>query len=63
MISRGRNVLVTNTFARFAHTQQIRLSKIGNPEGPIGLYQCIVPDKNGKNTSANITIVKDLPGK
>ena len=63
VISRGRNVLGTNTFARFAYTQQIRLGKIGNPEGPVGIYQCTVPDINGKITTANINIVKDLPGK
>ena len=63
VITRGNIVNRTNTFARYAYAKQIRLSKIGNPNGPFGSYQCTVSDNNGYNTSVNINIVKHLPGK
>ena len=37
-------------------THQLRLGSLGTPTGPLGVYTCVVPDMNGDNVTANITI-------
>ncbi len=49
--------VATDTFTRHVYTQQLRLSKVGDPNGPLGIYTCIIPDSNGTNNTAKITIV------
>ncbi len=47
----------TNVFTRYPHTEQVRLSIVGGtPSGPLGVYTCVVPDMNGVDVSATITI-------
>ncbi len=47
----------TNVLARYLHSQQVRLGIIGGPpSGPLGVYTCVVPDMNGVDVSATITI-------
>ncbi len=46
-----------NTFTRYVYIRQIRLSSIGNPQGPFGSYTCVIPDTNGTNITATIYIV------
>ncbi len=47
----------TNVFTRYLHTEQVRLSIVGGtPTGPLGVYTCVVPDMNGVDVSATITI-------
>ncbi len=47
----------TNVLARYLHSQQVRLVIVGGtPSGPLGVYTCVVPDMNGVDVSATITI-------
>ncbi len=47
----------TNVFAHYLHTEQVRLAIVGGtPSGPLGVYTCVVPDVNGLDMSATITI-------
>ncbi len=47
----------TNVFTRYLHTEQVRLAIVGGtPLGPLGVYTCVVPDMNGVDVSATITI-------
>ncbi len=47
----------TNVFTRYLHTEQVRLAiVVGTPSGPLGVYTCVVPDMNGVEVSATITI-------
>ncbi len=47
----------TNVFTRYLHSQQVRLAIVGGtPSGPLGVYTCTVPDMNGVDVSATITI-------
>ena len=49
---------LNDIFVRVGHVQQVRLSKKGNPSGPVGEYRCDVPDgTTGANISATINIV------
>ncbi len=46
-----------NVFTRFLFTEQVRLAIVGGtPSGPLGVYTCMVPDMNGVDVSATITI-------
>ncbi len=51
----------TNVLARYLHSQQVRLGIVGTPSGPLGVYTCVVPDMNGVDVSAAITIT-DITG-
>ncbi len=47
----------TNVFYRVLFTEQVRLAIVGGtPTGPLGVYTCVVPDMNGVDVSATITI-------
>ncbi len=47
----------TNVFTRYLFTEQVRLAIVGGtPSGPMGVYTCVVPDMNGVDVSATITI-------
>ncbi len=47
----------TNVFTRYLFTEQVRLSIVGGtPSGPLGMYICVVPNINGMDVSATITI-------
>ncbi len=47
----------TNVFTRYLFTEQVRLSIVGGtPSGPLGVYTCVVPNINGMDVSATITI-------
>ncbi len=47
----------TNVFYRVLFTEQVRLAIVGGtPSGPLGVYTCVVPDMNGVDVSAIITI-------
>ncbi len=47
----------TNIFTRQLFTEQVRLAIVGGtPTGPLGVYTCVVPDMNGVDVSATITI-------
>ncbi len=47
----------TNVFYRVHFTEQVRLAIVGGtPSGPLGVYTCVVPDMNGVDASAIITI-------
>ena len=42
------------------HTHQLRLCSRGSPTGPLGVYTCVVPDMNGGDVTANITLSSKL---
>ncbi len=47
----------TNVFTRYFYTEQVRLGIVGGtPSGPLGVYTCVVPDMNGVDVSATITV-------
>ncbi len=47
----------TNVFTRYLYTEQVKLAIVGGtPSGPLGVYTCVVPDMNGVDESASITI-------
>ncbi len=47
----------TNVFYSIFFTEQVRLAIVGvPPSGPLGVYTCVVPDMNGLDVSATITI-------
>ncbi len=48
--------VATNVFTRYLYTEQVRLATVGTPSGPLGVYTCVVPDMNGVDVSATITI-------
>ena len=41
-------------------TNQLRLCSRGSPTGPLGVYTCVVPDMNGFDVTANITLSSKL---
>ncbi len=47
----------TKVFYRVRFTEQVKLAIVGGtPSGPLGVYTCVVPDMNGVDVSAIITI-------
>ena len=64
MVPRANNIgSSTNIFARFPYTQHVRLSSVGTPTGPLGVYRCDVPNgTTGSNVSASINILAPPPG-
>ncbi len=49
----------TNVFTHYLFTEQVRLVILGGtPSGPLGVYTCTVPDFNGVDVYATITITK-----
>ena len=51
-----------NVFARYGYTHHVRLGIVGTPTGPLGVYQCDVPDETGTIVSASINITAPSPG-
>ena len=41
-------------------TRHLRLGSLGTPTGPLGVYTCVLPDMNGVDVTANITISSKL---
>ena len=64
MVPRPNNVgSAMNVFARYGYTHHVRLSSVGSPTGPLGVYRCDVPDgTTGSNVSASINIIAPPPG-
>ena len=54
------NMAVNNTLFNVRYTQQMRLGSRGSPTGPLGEYTCLVPDMNGDNVIALITLSSKL---
>ena len=63
MVLRAKNISsAMNVFARYGYTHQVRLGIVGTPTGPLGAYQCDVPDVTGTVVSASINITAPPPG-
>jgi len=52
-----------NVFVSVAYTRQVRLTAIGHPTTPIGVYTCRVPNENGIMIEASITLINVVAGK
>ena len=57
IVPRGRNP-GNSLFTRTGSTQQVRLNRLSpTAMGPLGEYECRVPDSNGVLQTASITVV------
>ncbi len=47
----------TNVFTRYHYFLRVILATVGGtPSGPLGVYTCVVPDMNGVDVSATVTV-------
>jgi len=54
---------LNQAFVSIAYTRQVRLTIIGHPITPIGVYTCRVPKRNGAMIEASITLIHEVESK
>ena len=58
IVPRQNSAAASATFTRSGFTHQVRLNRRNNAMSPTGIYECRVPDGDGMNTVAQITVGK-----